>query len=187
MNANHVRLTVLSTLSALVLAAVPAVAGEGQARDPEARFTKIVAHADKNGDGILQVSELPGRMAKRLGGADANRDGVITQAEFTAHATVVRQERLARLDTNKDGKVSDEERAAARARMAEKRFSRSDKNADGQLEPGEVGAKRWEHIAVADTDKSGTVSAAEMQQAVANGTLKGGHRHHRGGDKSRGS
>jgi hypothetical protein len=177
MTTKHVRFTVLSTLAALTLSALPAMADASGTKGPEARFEKLVAHADKNGDGKLQVSELPARMSKRLGKADADGDGVITSTEYTARIEAVRDARKARVDTDHDGKISDAERAAARESRTKAHFARIDKNNDGQIEPGEAGARRWERIAAADTDKNGAVSFAEMEQGIANGTVKLGHHH----------
>ncbi len=177
MTTKHVRFTVLSTLTALTLSALPAMADANGTKGPEARFEKLVAHADKNGDGKLQVSELPARMAKRLAKADADGDGVITSTEYTAHIEAVRDARKARMDTDHDGKISDAERAAARESRTKAQFARIDKNNDGQIDPGEAGARRWERIAPADTDKNGAVSLAEMEQGVTTGTVKLGHHH----------
>jgi hypothetical protein len=62
-----------------------------------------------------------------------------------------------------------------RAQRAAERFAKDDKNGDGFLTADEVGAKRWAHIQVADTNKDGKVSLAELQQAHADGKL--GHEH----------
>jgi Ca2+-binding EF-hand superfamily protein len=177
MTTKHVRFTVLSTLAALTLSALPAMADANSTKGAEARFEKLVARFDKNGDGKLQVSELPPRMAKRLGKADVDGDGVITSMEYTARVEAVRDARKARMDTDHDGQISDAERAAARESRMQAKFAHMDKNNDGQIEPGEAGAHRWERIAPADTDKNGAVSFVELQQGIANGTVKLGHRH----------
>ncbi|HEX3775972.1 MAG TPA: EF-hand domain-containing protein [Polyangiaceae bacterium] len=57
---------------------------------------------------------------------------------------------------------------------AEERFKKADKNGDGFLTQDEVGDKRWTHIQVADSNKDGKISFAEMQQAFADGKL--GHK-----------
>src|SRR5262245_17775734 len=49
-------------------------------RDP----AKMIEHFDKNGDGKLQVAELPERMQKFMSKADTDKDGVLTVAELTA-------------------------------------------------------------------------------------------------------
>ena len=57
----------------------------------------------------------------------------------------------------------------------EERFKKEDKNGDGFLTQDEVGEKRWAHIVVADYNKDGKISLAELQQAHADGKL--GHKH----------
>lgn len=144
--------------------------------DPAALIKKF----DKNGDGQLQVSELPEHMQKFMGKADTNGDGVITADELKAGQEKMRAEMIAKADTNGDGKVSPEERKAAFEKFAQARFAKADKNGDGALTKDEVGDKRWARLAVADTDNSGSVTQAEIQTAIANGTLKFGHRGHHG-------
>ncbi len=45
---------------------------------------RMIQRFDANGDGALQVSELPAPMQARMSDADADHDGVITEAELTA-------------------------------------------------------------------------------------------------------
>ncbi len=148
--------------------------------DPAAFIKKF----DKNGDGVLQVSELPEHMQKFMSKADTNGDGVLSADELKAGQEKMHAEMLAKADTNGDGKVSPEERKAAFEKFAEARFAKADKNGDGVLTKDEVGDKRWARLEVADTDKSGGVSEAEIRAAIANGTLKfdhhGHHGHHHG-------
>jgi len=68
-------------------------------------------------------------------------------------------------------KQSDGDRKA----HAEERFKKADKNGDGFLTQDEVGEKRWAHIVVADYNKDGKISLAELAQAHADGKL--GHKH----------
>ena len=168
------------------LAAPPPPAASGSATadhhghrgppDPAA----IVKRFDKNGDGVLQVSELPEHMQKFMGKADTNGDGVISIDELKAGEDKMRAAYLAKADTNGDGTVSPEERKAAFEKFAEARFAKLDKNGDGALTKDEVGDKRWEHLSVADADKNGSVTEAEIRQAVASGVLKFPHRGHGG-------
>jgi hypothetical protein len=68
---------------------------------------------------------------------------------------------------------------AERKQHAEEKFKKSDKNADGFLTQVEVGDKKWGRISVADANKDGKVSLAELAQAKADGKLGHGKR----GDK----
>jgi Ca2+-binding EF-hand superfamily protein len=125
--------------------------GAHAGHDP-ARFLQ---RFDKNGDGTVEVTELPERMQKWLGKADANGDGKLTVEELKAHA------------------------AARRDEM----FKRADKNGDGALSADESG-RRWERLQVADADHNGSVTRAELDQARAEGKLRGhkGHHGHGPGD-----
>lgn len=140
---------------------------------------EMVKHFDKNNDGKLEVSELPEHMQKFMGQADTNADGVITVDELKAGEEKMRAEHMAKVDTDHDGKVSPEERKAAFEKFAEERFQKMDKNNDGALSKDELGAKRWEHLSVADTDKNGSLTREELKTAFTNGTLKFPH-HGRG-------
>lgn len=144
---------------------------------------QMVKRFDKNGDGTLQVSELPPHMQKLMAQADANSDGSLSVDELKAGEENLRAEHLAKVDTDHDGKISPEERKAAFEKFAQARFAKLDKNNDGALSKDEVGDKRWEHLSIADADKNGSVTEAEIRAAVANGTLKfphGGHGMHGG-------
>lgn len=114
--------------------------------------SRFLQHFDKNGDGKVEVSELPPKM----------------------------QARLASADTNKDGVLSTEELQANRAEHRKAKFAREDKNGDGAIESSEVSPEKWARIQVADANKDGKVTEAELDQAIANKTLPAmeGHRHH---------
>jgi hypothetical protein len=180
--AEHAGLTAPSSAPAAPSAATGAAAvanndGEHHMRghgapDP----AMIVKRFDKNGDGALQVSELPEHMQKFMAKADTNNDGVLSVDELKAGEDKMKAEHMAKVDTNHDGTVSPEERKAAFAKFAQERFAKLDKNGDGALTKDEVGDKRWEHLSVADADKSGSVTQVEIQQAVASGVLKFPHR-----------
>jgi Ca2+-binding EF-hand superfamily protein len=176
MTSKNTRRILSLTLAAFSLIALPAAAHEGHGKAKGAGYERLLKRADKNADGKLQVSELPGRLAKRLGSADANKDGVIAKEELAARREEAKKEHLARFqanaDANKDGKVSPEERTAARKERAKGRFTRMDKNGDGQIGKGDVGDERWKRLSAADADKNGSVSFAEMEQAFSAGKTK---------------
>jgi hypothetical protein len=126
------------------LAATAAADDSGPTPATSRAYNRLLERFDANHDGILQVAELPERMRARLGRADADHDGVITVAELHAYGV---------------------------ARRAE-RFARADKNGDGKLAASEVGAARWEWLKVADADGDNAVTLAEIERAVAAGTLR---------------
>jgi 5-hydroxyisourate hydrolase-like protein (transthyretin family) len=114
---------------------------------------RFLQRFDKNNNGKVEVAELPERMQKWLGKADTNNDGTITVDELKAHAAARREEM----------------------------FKKADKDNNGALTAEEAG-RRWERLQIADTDKNGSVTRAELDQARAEGKLRGpGHKgHHRG-------
>ena len=117
-------------------------------RDP----AKLIEHFDANGDGKLEIAELPERMQKFLGKADADKDGVLNVAELTA----------------------------ARDNFVKDHFAKMDKSGDGALTEDEIGARKWARVSAADTDGNGKVTLPEIEAALASGKLHfpGHFRHH---------
>lgn len=98
-----------------------------------ATFQKL----DRNGDGKLELSELPVALRTTLAAADRDGDGAISSGEFLAHHN-----------------------ASVLARL-----HRADANGDGALEPDEVGPVRWARLQAADADHDGKVTFAELHRA----------------------
>jgi EF hand len=116
---------------------------------------RMIQRFDANGDGALQVSELPPPMQARIAEADANHDGVLAVDEITAHRAARRAGRFAHIDTNHDGAVTADE----------------------------VGPERWAHLSAADADHDNRVTQAELETAFESGALRpphGGHGDHEG-------
>jgi Ca2+-binding EF-hand superfamily protein len=177
MRTTNIRWILISAITALSFSALPAMAHEGAEprtghRDPAA----LVKHFDRNGDGKLQLTELPDRMKARLAPADTNGDGVLTAEELTARHEAQKAARKAAMDTDHDGQVSQTERDAFRTEKQKEHFAKMDKDGDGQISQAEAG-RFWSRLSVADTDASGTVTYAEMSQAIATGTLQPMHHH----------
>jgi hypothetical protein len=70
----------------------------GHVPDP----ARMIQRFDANGDGSLQVSELPAPMQQRLAADDANHDGVLAVDELAAAITRHQAERAARQGANAD-------------------------------------------------------------------------------------
>jgi len=100
---------------------------------------KFIERFDANKDGVLEVSELPGRLQRWLAKADANQDGKLSGEELSAHAEAMKKEHFARLDTDKDGALTE----------------------------SEVGDRRWRRLGQADENKDGKVTPAEIDKALS--------------------
>jgi Ca2+-binding EF-hand superfamily protein len=119
----------------------------------------------------------PAELLKRL---DKDGNGTVELAEIPEH----KQKWLGKADTNSDGKLTvDELKAAGAARQREK-FQRADENNDGALTSAEVGEDRWSRIQVADTNADSKITLAEMEQAHADGKLR--PMHDKGGKHGKG-
>lgn len=153
-------------LAALSLAAcsgaegVDATQPEGEvpmAADPSSAEAKRDGHGpmdgaalleklDKDGNGTVELSELPEHKQKWLGKADTDGDGKLTAAELKAAGEAKRRQM----------------------------FERADDDGDGALTAKEIGEERWSKLSVADADKDSRVTMAELDKARAEGKLPHG-------------
>ncbi len=120
---------------------------------------------DKDGNGTVELSELPERLRTKLAQADTNGDGKLSAEELQAHRGACKGEHGKEGHHDKstmgDGRPSDPER---RAHM----FARLDKNGDGALTADEVGNERfWSHLVQSDANGDGSVTKEELEQARA--------------------
>ena len=58
------------------------ILASGKLPDPQEVSGRMIEKLDKDGDGLLQVSELEGRFGERLQGADTDEDGLLSQDEL---------------------------------------------------------------------------------------------------------
>jgi Ca2+-binding EF-hand superfamily protein len=106
----------------------------------------LIERFDKDGNGTVELAELPEHKQKWLGKADADKDGKLTAAEL---------------------------KAAGEAKRRHK-FERADENGDGALTATEIGEERWSKLSVADVDKDSRITMAELDKARADGKLSHG-------------
>lgn len=103
---------------------------DGDGKLTRAEFAAPFAMLDRDGNGVIDTSEMPagGPGGGRLARLDTDGDGKLTRAEFEAP--------FARLDRDGDGVASQAEMAAIRARFGGGRFGRRGPRAgEAELEP----------------------------------------------------
>jgi Ca2+-binding EF-hand superfamily protein len=119
---------------------------------------KLFEHLDRNGNGTIELAELPEHKREWLATADANDDGTITREEVLAHAEAKGQELFAKIDAN----------------------------GDGFLTADEVPGRRWERLVKADANGDAKLTADELRGAMKNGKMGWkGHKERRGGPDGR--
>jgi Ca2+-binding EF-hand superfamily protein len=128
----------------LALAALPAFAGDG-----DAKFKLM----DTNGDGSISRAEHAAGAQAMFGKMDANADGIVTVAEMDAgHSEkkssklkfwdkkdkdeLAASEKISLIDSNADGQITRAEHEAG----SEKMFTKLDTNDDGTLSKDECDA-----------------------------------------------
>ncbi|HVW26827.1 MAG TPA: hypothetical protein VHC69_15770 [Polyangiaceae bacterium] len=112
--------------------------------------SKLIQKFDANGDGKLEVSELPERMQAFLGKADTNNDGVLSVAELTAARDA--------FHAKFSGKSLDPATV----------LKNLDKNGDGKLEADELPPRMQQFMSKADTNGDGALTLEEMTAARDN-------------------
>ncbi len=87
------RWVVLASLCVFPLSSRSALADDGEEHHPHRDPAAFIKHFDKNGDGKLQLAELPDRLRERLAPGDTNNDGVLSEEELKARWAQLRAER----------------------------------------------------------------------------------------------
>lgn len=99
---------------------------------------KMMERFDKNGNGVLEFSEIPKKRLERFRAADLDKNKSLTVEELKAYRLVKRTEKLTRA------------------------FAKRDANHDGYLTEDEVG-KRWRRVVKADNNGDARVSFGEFK------------------------
>lgn len=125
------------------------------------RHGRMAARFDANGDGTLQVSELPERARERLVAADANRDGVLADDELRAHFVAMR--------ARGPGEGRGMHRGMHRGRHAPdpaRMIQRLDANGDGALQITELPERMRERVSAGDANRDGVLSVEEIRAGM---------------------
>lgn len=109
---------------------------------------------DKNGDGILQASELQASNTEKFSAADTNKDGVLSPEETAAS-----------LEKFKAEKAESQGAAEAKnqANRIENRYKQADKDRDGQVSQEEYNNFMNERQSTFDRDGDGIISEDEYR------------------------
>ena len=124
----------------------------GQRPDPQEISSRVIGKLDKDGDGLLQVSELEGHAADRLQGADTDEDGLLSQEELVQRI----EEKMAEHGGFEAGKMPDIQRL--KTMMGQQLFA-------GGTPPEGEGADIFsmlDNLDVSDEDKE------ELKEAITN-------------------
>lgn len=116
---------------------------------------RMIERFDQNGDGVLQLSEVPEHKREKLSAADTNKDGALSKEELQAFHQAHEGEC--------DGECEHGKRHG-KGKGDGKRFdpAKFDANKDGKIQVSELPerAKKW--LADADTNQDGVLSPEEM-------------------------
>jgi Ca2+-binding EF-hand superfamily protein len=134
------------------------VADTAQPVEHEAKHMEMKKRLDKNGDGKIEVAELPEKLREKMAKADLNKDGVLSEEEM--------KEARSRMHAHMKAHMKE---------TAEVRFASKDANKDGFLTADEVDAEHWEHMKQADANNDGKLSLDELKAAHAQ--MKMRHHH----------
>ncbi len=179
-----IKSTMWSLLSALMVSAVagcsaavdagPTSQSQSQPQEVDTAAQPVEGHPrseefmqrfDKDGNGTVELSELPDRLRTKLADADTNGDGKLTAEELQAHRGACKGDHR-KLGHSDKGKTGDGGPSSAEHRT--RIFTRMDKNGDGALTADEVGNERfWSHLVRSDANGDGTVTKEELEQAHA--------------------
>jgi Ca2+-binding EF-hand superfamily protein len=126
-------------------AAVPALAGSGDAAKDPARIEEMFKKFDQDASGGISFDEFTAHRGERFKKHDTNSDGQVTLEEFTADASANklerRKERFAKMDANGDGVLTLED-GETRSRDY---FAKIDSSGDGNVTLAEFTAAAEAH------------------------------------------
>jgi Ca2+-binding EF-hand superfamily protein len=111
--------------------------------------------------GVASVAAAHPGAAEHFKKLDGDGDGTVTTTELEQGALA----RWTTSDANRDGKVTAEELEAGFAAHKQDMFTKKDANGDGQLSKDELGRLPEARFTAMDTDKSGSLSQAELAAA----------------------
>ena len=125
----------------------------------------FIKEQDLNGDGVVTKEEFKAGREKQFAKIDANHDGALSHDEYVGEFTARLTDRLA---ASTDTAEKKEEERVRQLRQADVRFGVLDTDKSGGITPAEFEYSGWRMFVTHDTNKDGTVSAADPVTEEAN-------------------
>jgi len=146
----------MKTRTILAALAVAALASAAQAASHD-RNT-FIKEQDQNGDGVVTKDEFAATRGAEFARMDANKDGSLSHDEYVGDFKARLETRLA---ASKDSAADKQEERVRQLRQAEVRFGVLDSDKSGAITKAEFDYSGWRMFMHHDTNKDGTVSAAD--------------------------
>ena len=148
----------------LILAAVLAAVSAPALAASHARDT-FIKEQDVNGDGVVTKEEFVITREQLFKVIDADKNGVLSKEEYVGEFKGRLEKRLAASTETAEKK---EEERVRQMRQADVRFGVLDSDKSGGITPAEFAYSGWRMFVTHDTNKDGTVSAADPVAADTN-------------------
>lgn len=148
----------------LILAAVLAAVSAPALAASHARDT-FIKEQDVNGDGVVTKEEFVITREQLFKAIDADKNGVLSKEEYVGEFKGRLEKRLAASTETAEKK---EEERVRQMRQADVRFGVLDSDKSGGITPAEFAYSGWRMFVTHDTNKDGTVSAADPVAADTN-------------------
>ncbi|MBI1682525.1 EF-hand domain-containing protein [Caulobacter hibisci] len=149
-----------SLILAAALAAVSAPAfAASHARDT------FIKEQDVNGDGVVSKEEFVITRDQLFKAIDADKNGSLSKEEYVGEFKARLEKRLA---ASTDPAEKKEEERVRQMRQADVRFGVLDSDKSGAITAAEFAYSGWRMFVTHDTNKDGTVSAADPVPADTN-------------------
>jgi len=148
----------------LILAAVLAAVSAPALAASHARDT-FIKEQDVNGDGVVTKEEFVVTRDRLFAAIDADKNGVLSKEEYVGEFKGRLDKRLA---VSTESAEKKEEERVRQMRQADVRFGVLDSDKSGGITPAEFAYSGWRMFVTHDTNKDGTVSAADPVAADTN-------------------
>ncbi|PXA89214.1 hypothetical protein DMC25_09885 [Caulobacter sp. D4A] len=125
----------------------------------------FIKEQDVNGDGVVTKEEFVITRDQLFKAIDADKNGSLSKEEYVGEFKARLEKRLA---ASPDTAEKKEEERVRQMRQADVRFGVLDSDKSGAITPAEFAYSGWRMFVTHDTNKDGTVSAADPIPADTN-------------------